>query len=246
MPSNPQNNPSFPTTRWSLVIQIRDGDPDQVSDALDEICEHYWYPVYAFLRRRGNPPQNAEDLTQDLFQRLVSSESLKTADPEKGRLRNYLIANLKQVASRASRKRMAQKRGGDAPVVPIEGGEGERRYALEDEGQCDAETLFDRAWANGVYDLAKAALREAYEKRDRGALLEALEPHISWNETDGDYAEIAGRLGITESAVRVHVFRMRRRLRKNLEDEILKTLSDPDDLEDELRYLLTLVGSTGL
>ena len=231
---------AFPPTRWSLVLKVQKGTDEVASLAFDQICERYWYPTYAFLRRQGHAPHDAEDLTQAFFVRMMDQATLARADQERGRLRSFLLANLKQVVAQELRRKLAEKRGGKAVVLSFDVDDAEQRYDLEPVDHLDPAILFERTWSRELFRRAWDTIRDRYEARDRGTLFQALEPLIGWHESDGDYAAIASRLGMKEASVRLHVFRMRKRFREALQDEVLHTLADPSDLDAEVRHVVAL------
>lgn len=233
----------FPTTNWSLVQRVREGDDATAAGALETLCRDYWQPVWAFLRRQGFSREDAEDLTQVFFQRLIASETIQAARQERGRLRTFMLSLLKKVISSHRRDAAAEKRGGGAPPpIPLDVEEAEQKFARELAVEGDALAMFDRAWASCVLEAAEAKLRADFEQADNLEAYHELRQFLSPSEAFPPYAEIARRLGKAEGALRLQIHRMRKRYARLLELEILKTVEDPADLPSELAHLLGLLG----
>ncbi len=227
---------SFPETRWTLVAQVRAGG-EAGQAALAELCARYWYPIYAFLRRRGQPPPDAEDLTQGFFLRLLRDDLLHGVDAARGRLRTYLLAAVERHVADHFRHEHAAKRGGGTRPLPIEWETAETRYCAEPADPNDPEKLFAASWARALLERARDRLRAAFIAQGRAETFAALEPHLAWNETRGDYPALAARLGSTEGAVRVMVHRLREKFRALLEDEVAQTVASPEEVASELAWL---------
>lgn len=230
-------DPRFHTTRWSLVARAGDLSAPEAHDALETLAASSWYPLYAFLRRRGHAPEEAEDLVQGLFARLVEKGVLAQADPERGRFRTFLLAALKYHASHERERAGAKKRGGDRVHVPIDTTIGERRFAREPSTEETPEVLFERAWAHALLERARSRL--AHEQTggsaDRARRYEALEPLLL--KEGPPQAEVAETLGMTPTAVKVALHRLRKKLGALLREEVAATLDDPADVDDELACL---------
>jgi RNA polymerase sigma-70 factor (ECF subfamily) len=228
---------AFRPTRWSLVARAASPADATAPAALEELCRAYWYPLYAFLRRRGRSPEDAEDLVQGFLAELIEKGRLAQADPERGRFRTFLLAALLHHASHERERAGAARRGGGRRVVSLDGLTAEERYALEPAGGETAEALFERRWA--LETLERALARAAEEAR--GDSPESAERHaelapLLWDETRSR-AEAARRLGLSDTALRVALHRLRVRVRDALCAEVLDTLSDAAELDDELRRL---------
>ncbi len=246
MPDSHQAKPQspFPTTSWSLVQRVQKGTEDDALKAMEEICRIYWYPIYAYARRNGFSPHDAEDLAQVFFQQMIARETLLAARAEKGRLRTFMLTLLKQVISRHLRHDQAEKRGGGNAVISLDELDAEQRYKHEPAHGDDPAHLFDRAWAVRVLERAEASLREDFAKAGTLATFDAIRPFLpSGSGGEAAYPEIAARLGIREGAVRLQVHRMRKRFAKLVDEEIAQTLDDPADLQAERDYLIGLVGA---
>jgi len=232
----PSGSARFATTRWSVVLATR-GDAPESRAALETLCAAYWYPLYAFARRRGSSPEDAQDLVQGLFLTLLRRSSLADADPARGRFRTFLLTAFQRHASHERARAAAAKRGGDRERLPFEIDDGERRYSLEPVDDRTPESLYERRWALALLDRAVERLRAEHEGDP--ARLDALLPHVGGAGDARPYAELAASVGMTENAVKVAVHRLRRRSRDLLRDEVSHTVAAPGDVEDELRRLFT-------
>lgn len=234
--NTPRSSATFRTTRWSLVHSARARDPDQARAALGELCRAYWYPLYAFARRRGSGPEEAQDLVQGFFADLLARESLNGVDDDGRRFRAWLLTGLKNHATDAHRAARAEKRGGGRAPVSIDAEEAERRYGLEPAGPSSPEQIFERRWAQTLLARVFEALRAEQEERGRGELFEQLKPFLAGGGSR-PYAELAAELGLGEGALRVTVHRLRARYRELLESEVADTVGDRSAVEEELRRL---------
>lgn len=208
---------------------------------MEEICRQYWYPVYAFLRRYGFSSGDAEDLTQEFFGACISRETLHQARSEKGRLRSFLLHMLRQLAANQLRHRQALKRGGGLEIVSLDAADPEERYRREPAETRDPGLLFDRAWAARLLAAAMERLREDFARGDNLDDFEQLKEYLPFGESVTPYAEAARRLGVSESALRLQIHRMRKRWGKHIDAEIAETVSDPEDRKAERDYLLGLI-----
>lgn len=242
MPTNGQDSP-FPTTRWTLIRRVQKGPAPDAAKAMEEICRQYWYPIYAFARRRGFSPQDAEDLTQVFFQRLITGEGIQAAREEKGRMRSFMLSLLKKVISNHLRSATAQKRGGSAhATVSFDEEAAEDRYLQEPADIQDPDTLFDRAWANGVLEAAERRLHDDFAKGDNLESYEQLREFLPLGDNATPYADVAKKLGIAEGTLRLQVHRMRKRYGSLIEHEIAETVGDRAEQKAELEYLMAVIG----
>lgn len=225
----------FHTTRWSVVLAAG-GDASRAQPALTTLCRAYWYPLYAFVRRQGVAPHDAQDLTQEFFARLLEKEWLASVQRERGRFRSWLLAAMKHFLANEWDKSRAKKRGGGIAFVSIDEMSAESRYAHEPADTTTAETLYDRRWALTLLDRVLARLREEFVAAGKLAHFEALKGALTGDRTP--YSEIATALGTTEGAVKVAVHRLRERYRDIIRAEIAETVSTPAEVEDEMRHLL--------
>lgn len=231
----------FPRTRWSMVLEARDGPSVQREAAFAEWCRIYWRPVFLFIRSQGNSPQETEDLTQEFFLRLIHGELLKSIDgPERGRLRSFLCTVLKRFLTDDYRRTMAKKRGGDVRVVPIDAAAVEPLLASVGGAGVSPESAFDRQWAIELLEEAMRRLRDDYRRARNDELFVKLRPTIRPQEGDVDRAELAAELGMSEGALKVAIHRYRKRYRECLIRALRDTLDEGQDPVEELRYLLSL------
>ena len=232
----------FATTHWSLVVAAK---PDEVSAtrarrALEELCRAYWYPLYAFVRQRGHSAEDAQDLTQSFFTRIIETGGLASADPARGRFRSYLLGALKHFLANEWHKARTQKRGGHVNVVEWDALDPESRYAGAGKQADDPDHLFDREWALETVTGALQTLRDEMAKAGKSELFDALKGSLT-GEDEASRDEIAARLGMSASAVKVSVHRLRRRYRELLRDAVAETVSNEADLDDEMRYLVAVL-----
>ena len=231
--SSAPQSPRFDTTRWSVVRAA--GGPDS-SAALALLCRAYWYPLYAFVRRRGYSAHDAQDLTQGFFAQLLARNDLATVDRARGRFRSFLLGALKHYLANEWDRAQAQKRGGGVALISIDDAEAERRYQDEPAEQITAEQLYDRRWALTLLDQVLAKLSAEMSIAGKSAQFEALKFCLT-GEPGAAYTEIAERLGTTEGALKVAIHRLRDRYRALLRAEIAETVGSEADVDDELRQL---------
>ena len=241
MPVNfmPHAAERFEPTRWSMVLRAREGDESQRRVALGVLCLAYWYPLYAFLRRSGRPVEDAQDLAQEFFVRLMDGRLLETADPARGKFRTLLLAALKNLDANAWAAARAQKRGGRVEVVSLDMAMAEDRWQAEPAGVA-AEAAFDRAWANTVMDRAGAQLQAEYVAGGKAELFSELFPRLNGASAADGLAAVAERVGMTEAAVKMALSRMRPRYADALRAEIAHTVGSHGGVQEELGYLLTV------
>lgn len=219
------------------------GEPGEAGrEALESLCAAYWYPLYAFLRRRGSGEEEARDLVQGFFASFLGSGSLSRADPEKGRFRAYLLGALKHHVADARDRENAQKRGGGRAPLPLELEGAEARYAAEPVDSATPERLFERRWALTVLERALERLREEQRARGRGAVFDRLKGHLTTAGDEGTHRDAARDLDLSAGAVKVNVHRLRARYGELIREEVGHTLERPEDLEDELGSLFRALG----
>jgi RNA polymerase sigma factor (sigma-70 family) len=229
----------FPTTRWTLVVAASDPKRKEVRSALASLCENYWYPLYAYLRRRGYPADQAQDLTQEFFIRVLEGRYLDRADPEKGRFRAFLLTSLKFFAADEEDRNRAQKRGGGA-LLPLEFSSGEERYQREPSHDETPERIFERRWALSVLDRVVQKLRDEFVRHGRPEHFERLKVFLL-GHSDAPYAALAHELNTSEGALKVAIHRLRKRYRELFRQEIADTVADPAEVESELRFLAAVL-----
>jgi RNA polymerase sigma-70 factor (ECF subfamily) len=228
----------FETTHWSTVLAAGSESTVRSREALAALCETYWYPLYAYLRRRGHSADDAEDLTQGFFARVIEKGVLQVADPERGRFRSFLLASLKNYVAGERDHARAQKRGGIIPPLSLEFESARGRYSMELHDAATPETLFDRRWALTVLDRVMGGLRAEFRKRGKGDFFERLKVNLIGEETPSYYRETASKFGMSEAALRVAVHRLRKRFGELLRAEIAQTVTTDQEVEDEIRYLI--------
>lgn len=227
----------FATTRWSLVCAA--GKEDSAANAaLAALCETYWYPLYAFLRRRGCSREEAEDVVQAFFASLLERGWVRSADRDRGRFRTFLLTTLSRFLGKERDKARAEKRGGRRTRLSLDFDAGESRYRLEPTDEQTPDRLFERRWALTVLDRVLARLEEEHgDSPTRAAKFAALKPLLTVSEGASPYADVAETLDMTEGAVKVAVHRLRRRYKELLRDEVAQTVSDPQAVDQELNDL---------
>jgi RNA polymerase sigma-70 factor (ECF subfamily) len=233
---------SFRTTHWSVVLAAGRADSAAAREALERLCRAYWYPLYAYVRRRGCSPEDAEDVTQGFFAQLLARQDLATVSPEKGRFRTFLLAALGHYLANEWRRAHRQKRGGGAAVVALDALSAEERYRCEPVTAETPERLYDRRWAAAVMEQALAALREDYARTGRAELFERLKPALTGAAGGLARAELAVQLGISVGAVDVALHRLRRRYGEFIRTIIADTVSRPEDVDAEIRELQAMWG----
>jgi len=231
------NPKGFSMTRWSLVIAAADSRHPDHKTALAELCKDYWYPVYAFVRLRGFDPDSAQDLTQGFFAQLLEKRTLKAADKERGRFRSFVLAALKFYLSHERERAGAQKRGGGRAPVAIDRDTAEGKYRLEPVDRHTPETLFERRWALLLLERVLSSLRKELAESARPERSLRLAEYLTGDSSAPAYKQVAEELGMSESAVKVAVHRLRGRFREILRDEVTQTVNDPDKVDDELSHL---------
>lgn len=234
---SPQGRRKFATTRWSLVLAARSWSTPDSRQALAALCEAYWSPLYAYIRRRGIQADEAQDLTQEFFTRMLEKHSLEHVAREKGRFRAFLLASLKNFLANSRRDERAAKRRPSAGIVSLDFAAAEERYRLEPLDRFSPEKLYERRWALALLEQTLEKLRGEYEKSNKTALFDRLKAYLSAGRERTSYAAAAADLDMSEGAVKVAVHRLRRRYRELLRREVAQTVAAPDELEAELRSL---------
>jgi RNA polymerase sigma factor (sigma-70 family) len=245
MASGDDNSSSdgFRTTHWSLIAAARDGTSSQAQAALAWLCEAYWYPLYAFIRRQGHTIEDARDLTQEFFARLLEKDYLGSVDREKGQFRSFLLACCKHFLANECDKARAQKRGGGRRLLSFDAETAESRYAAEPSHNLTAEKLFERRWALVLLQNVLAQLRAEQEKAGKGQQFDQLKVFLAGERAAQRYAQIAQTLETTVGALKVAVHRLRGRYRELLRAEIARTVNDPADVDAEIHNLFTAFSS---
>jgi RNA polymerase sigma-70 factor (ECF subfamily) len=214
------------------------GDSTTARGALSKLCSTYWFPIYAFARRQGLSGPDAEDATQGFFAHLLAAEALAAVDRAKGRFRSFLLASMKNFLANERDRARAAKRGGGRQPLSLDAVEAENRYRMEPADTLSPDRLYDRRWALAVLEQVLADLAAQCAAAGKSELFDALKPAFGGGRTACSYAEIGGRLGMSEGAVKVAVHRLRQRYRDILRITVAQTLASPDEVDDELRHLL--------
>jgi RNA polymerase sigma-70 factor (ECF subfamily) len=241
-PATPHSDAPFATTHWTVVLAAGSPDSSRYREALDALCQAYWFPLYAYLRRRGYEVHQAEDYTQAFFTRLLEKDTLKRADPARGRFRTFLLVSLKNFVAGEWDRARALKRGGRWHAVPFDIQEAETRYAAETAADVSAEKLFERSWALTVLQRAFIQLQAEYGQADRAPLFDALKVRLSGDQDATPYREVAATLGMTEVAVSAAAHRLRQRYRELVRREIAQTVNTSEQVDDEVRALFAALG----
>jgi len=229
----------FQTTRWTLVLAAGGDAGVDAEEALAVLCEAYWGPVYAFIRRSGHDADASRDLTQAFFLRVLEKDFFGQARPERGRFRSFLLSSVKNFLANERDREHAIKRGGGRVPISLDVQAAERTYTIEAVDDVTPDHLYVRRWAFTVLGAALARLGHRYERGGRGELFGRLKPFLTGDEPP--YAELAATLELSEGALRVAVHRMRRHFSAALRETIAETVERPDDVDDELRFLLQAV-----
>jgi RNA polymerase sigma-70 factor (ECF subfamily) len=232
----------FLTTRWSLVLAARDGDGTEAREALAALCGAYWYPLYAFVRRKGHNAESAQDLVQGFFARLLDKRELASVDRSKGKFRSFLMAACTHFLANQSDHERARKRGGGRTPISIDRLAAEGRYGSEPAHDLTAERLFERKWATTLLENVLGELEAEMARAGKSRLFEALRPALLGGAERVPYARIATDLGLSEEAARAAAHRLRRRYRDLLRAEVARTIDDPAEVEDEIRSLFAALG----
>ncbi|MGD0899681.1 MAG: sigma-70 family RNA polymerase sigma factor [Thermoguttaceae bacterium] len=251
----PAQRDRFATTHWSMVVRAGGhrggtaesgaagvGHAPEAGRALATLCENYWFPLYAFVRRAGHSAEDAQDLTQEFFVGLLAKNCLAVADPQRGKFRSFLLGAMKHFLANQQRRQAAQKRGGRQSAISLDFDSGENRYRrMEPADNLTPERLYEKRWALALLDLVFGRLREEFAAAGKLPLFDRLKQFLATR--GASYREVAEELALTEGAVKVAVHRMRRRYRELLKEEIAQTVTGPEALEDELRDLLAALAS---
>jgi RNA polymerase sigma-70 factor (ECF subfamily) len=229
----------FATTHWSVVLAAGQGEAVPAQHALETLCRNYWYPIYVYVRRKGYRPDDAQDLTQEFFAQLISKEHLRSADREKGKFRTFLLAVLEHFLAREWNRAHRQKRGGQFTFLSLDQQRPEERYSIEPADDDTPERIFLRQWARTVLKQTMTALESESEAAGKGALFREVRGLLAGEGDSAGYAPIGQRLNMAEGTVRVAVHRLRQRYGELLRNEIAQTVNEPQEIDEEMRYLLS-------
>lgn len=235
----------FAATRWTVVLKAREKHSPEVGEALETLCRCYWPPLYAFARRKGRAPHDAQDLTQAFFARLLAddADALRLVAPEKGRFRSFLLVAFKRFMADEWEKACAQKRGGGRAHVTFDSALAESGYHDSLRDEASAEKLYERRWALTLLDQAMARLRGEFVATGKAREFDVLKVHLTAPRGGDGYASVAATLGLNEGAARVAVHRLRRRFRDVFREEIAHTVAEAAEIDDEVRHLLGVLSA---
>lgn len=234
----PVGHGRFATTRWSVVLAAGAAPSEQAERALAELCADYWYPLYAFVRRRGYSAEDARDLTQAFFARLLEKHGLTAADPVRGRFRSFLLTSLRNFLASEWRRQTTLKRGGDVEVVSIDYEDAERRYHVDPAHELTPEAVFERRWALALLGHAVDDVRKQYADRGQIELFDTLKEYLGSEPGGVPYAELSAQLGQGEGALRTALSRLRARWRSRLRELVAETVQEGHMIDDELNGLI--------
>lgn len=240
-PAAPQGIGWFATTHWSVVLAARRGDSPQSLAALETLCRTYWPPLFAYLRRAGHSDADAKDLTQAFFARLLERDYLSRLQHQEGKFRFFLLTFLKHFLQEEVSRAKTKKRGGDRIFISLDAFTDEERRPFESVDPLTPDQAYERRWAQLILEQAAQRLREEYEARGKRVLFEALQDAHLGEQNEAGYQDLGARLGMSESAVKSAVVRMRRRHREILREEIAQTVSQTKEIDEEVRHFLAIL-----
>ena len=238
-----QSHRVFATTHWSVVLAAGEPNSTQAAQALEKLCRTYWYPIYAYLRRRGCGEPDAQDLTQGFFAQLLERRSIQAVEREKGKFRSFLLASLNYYVADERDRANAQKRGGGREALSLDVQEAEQRYRLEPADERSPEKIFELRWAMTLLDQVLTRLAAEFSAAGKPELFNRLKPYLVEGSGEKTYAETARERGMTEEALKKAVQRMRRRYHQLFREEIAQTVASPAEVDEELRHLCAVLGS---
>jgi RNA polymerase sigma factor (sigma-70 family) len=231
---------TFATTHWSVVLAAREEHTPHAAEALENLCQTYWYPLYAFVRREGKNAEDAQDLTQEFFGRLLDKNYLAQVEHRKGKFRSFLLAALRHFLADQRDRARAVKRGAGAHCLSLDAQTAEGRYRFEPVDRMDAEKIYERRWAMTLLEQALTRLRDENDAAGKTELFERLRDFVA-GESDVSCGEAAAQLGLTESALKSALHRLRQRYRELVRAEVAHTVADPAEIDTEIRYLIVVL-----
>ncbi len=241
LPSTAARNAEFPSTHWSLILRAGDSTSGDAAAAIRYLCETYWYPLYAYVRRRGLDADRASDVTQGFFAQFLSGRGIESVHPDKGRLRAYLLASIKNYLKNQWREERTVRRGGNVKIISINDQEFERRYQDHLVDESDAESQFEKDWVEALLRRVLEGLTQDYEAAGKPELYQALHPYLTVSQERLPLAELAAKLGLGLSAVKMSVHRIRKQYANRVRLEVMATLESPEEVDDELAKLIALL-----
>ena len=244
MDADPQRRRGlFATTHWGLVLAAGDGNTPEGAVALEQLCRNYWFPLYAYVRRRGYSAEDAEDLTQQFFAHLLERDAFSLADPARGRFRTFLLASLQHFLTDEWKRAHRAKRGGGAFQLPLDGAAAANLYAAELTNTTTPERVYEERWALALLDTVLQGLSEEYSHAGKAHLFEVLQDSLWGSAPSAPLSVTARDLGMSEGAVRAALHRLREHYRERLWTEVSRTVSHPGEVEAELRHLIRCLGN---
>jgi RNA polymerase sigma-70 factor (ECF subfamily) len=236
--AGPNTGAQFPSTLWSMVRSARDGES---TVALERLCRAYWAPLYAYVRRQGYSPQDAQDMTQEFFSRLLEDHSLAAVHESKGRFRSFLLASIKHLLANEWKRANRQKRGGGQIHFSLDAELAEGRHHLEPPDHLDPEKVYEKRWVETLLQCVLDRLRGEWEQKDMARDFDELKPFLVGKQAGGSFADAAARAGVTEASLKWTVHKLRQRYRELVREEIAQTVNTADEIEDEIRHLFAVL-----
>jgi RNA polymerase sigma-70 factor (ECF subfamily) len=233
----------FSATHWSLVLAAGHNSTPGSQAALETLCQRYWYPLYAYVRRRGQGPEDAQDLTQEFFARLLRKEYLRHADRQRGKFRTFLLISLQRFLVNEWEKSRSQKRGGGQAVFSMDKDRTEERYQAEPSEESTPEKIFEKRWALTLLEQVLLRLREEFNSNGKAEQFDRLKVLLWGEKGSPPYAQVAAELGLSESALKVAVHRLRQRYKELLRFEVAQTVASPGEVDEELRHLIAVMSA---
>ena len=234
----------FATTHWSIIITAGDESSPEAQEALEKLCRTYWYPIYAYVRRQGHNPEDAQDLTQAFFARFLEKRYFRLANRDRGRFRTFLLTSLKNFLVNEWEHAHAAKRGGGATHLPLDSLVAENLYSFEASLDFNAEKIYERAWAMAALERVRARLQQEYAAKGKKEYFAQLESFLPGEKSELSYAEAARRLGRSEGSLKSDVHRLKNRYGEVLRSEIAQTVSTPAEIDDEVRHLIRVLSES--
>jgi RNA polymerase sigma factor (sigma-70 family) len=234
-PAKPRNY--FATTHWSVVLKAARNDTTRAHVALEKLCQTYWYPLYAYVRRRGHSAHDAQDLTQAFFECLLERESLLNVDPERGRFRSFMLGAMNHFLAKQWAKLQTQKRGGGRQILSLDAAAAEERFDLEPADPTTPDKAFDKEWATALLEKVLNQLEEEFRCENKTQMFDVLKQTLAGSRESQPYVELAAQLNMNEGSVKTAAHRLRKRYRELLQAEIASTVASPDEVKEELGYL---------
>lgn len=244
IPTPSPSNSWFPATHWTQIVAAQQKGSAQASQALEDLCTAYWYPIYAYIRRKGHSDDDAKDIAQGFFHHILERNLLGAADRTKGKFRSFLLGSLNYFVANRRDFETAKKRGGGMVFISMDDKTPEERYALEPVDDFSPEKLFDRQWAFDLLQQAKSKLRQEYCHQGKQTQFEHFLPYLNEETAPGDYTQTAAAIGMTPGAVTTAVHRLRQRYAELIESEIARTVSSPEEIANERQYIYEVLSRT--